>query len=139
MKTRILMMAALAAMALSACAEDRPPPPPPPNVVVHWDRVVVYFDFLKANLTATAADAVADAISHNGHPPDHVVLTGFCDTAEHHCRDLGLRRAEAVKDELVRRGMHPGDIETFASDDLAVPTGGHTREPKNRRVVIDPR
>jgi len=106
---------------------------------VHWDKVVLYFDYMKANLTQPAADAIADAISHNGHPPHHVVITGYCDTAERHCRDLSLRRAGAVKDELVRRGMAAGDIETLGSDDLAVPTGRHVREPKNRRAVIDPR
>jgi outer membrane protein OmpA-like peptidoglycan-associated protein len=103
---------------------------------MHWDASTVYFDYEKANLTAAAADAVAEAVSHH---PRHEVVTGYCDTAEHHCHDLGLRRAEAVKDELVRRGMPAGAIETRASDDLAVPTPKHVREPKNRRVVIDPR
>jgi OOP family OmpA-OmpF porin len=141
MKMRFLMVAGLAA-GLSACAHHAPPPPPPPppppQVEVHWDHVVLYFDFMKANLTSAAANAIADAISHHGHPPHHVILTGYCDSAEHHCHDLGLRRADAVKDELVRRGMPAGDIETHASDDLAVPTPHHTREPQNRRVVIDP-
>ena len=141
MKMRILAAGLLAAT-LAGCAHEPPPPPPPPpppQVVVHWDKVVLYFDYMKANLTQPAADAIADAISHNGHPPHHVVITGYCDTAEHHCRDLSLRRAGAVKDELVRRGMAAGDIETLGSDDLAVPTGRHVREPKNRRAVIDPR
>ena len=64
------------------------------------------------------------------------MVTGYCDTAEHHCHDLALRRAEAVKDELVRRGMPANLIETRASDDLAVPTKPHVREPQNRRVEI---
>ncbi len=106
---------------------------------MHWDAVMVYFDYGKANLTTAAAEAIADAVSHNGHMPPHEVVTGYCDTAEHGCHDLGLRRAEAVKDELVRRGMAAGAIETHASDDLAVPTKNHVREPKNRRAVIDPR
>ena len=105
--------------------------------MVHYDAVTVYFDFEKANLTATAADAIADTLRHG--PPPHEVVTGFCDTAEHHCDDLGLRRAEAVKDELIRRGMPAGAIETRASADLAVPTPHHVREPQNRRAVLDPR
>jgi len=141
MKLRILAAGLLAAT-LAACTTDAPPPAPaplPPKVEVHWDKVILYFDYMKANLTQTAADAIADAISRNGHPPHHVVITGYCDTAEHHCHDLALRRADAVKDELVRRGMAAGDIETLGSDDLAVPTGRHVREPKNRRAIIDPR
>ncbi len=132
---------AFAALALAGCMHKPPPPPPPPppRVEVHWDKVVVYFDFTKANLTATAADAIADAISRTGHLPAHVVVTGYCDTAERHCHSLALRRAEAVKDELVRRGMAAGGIDTLGSDDLAVPTPRHVREPRNRRAVIDPR
>ncbi len=103
---------------------------------MHWEASTVYFDYGKANLTAAAADVVADAVAHH---PSHEVVTGYCDTAEHGCHDLAMRRAEAVKDELVRHGMPAGAIETHASDDLAVPTPKHTREPKNRRAVIDPR
>jgi len=143
MNMRLLAAGLLAATALAGCTHHMPPPPPPPppppQVVVHWDRVVLYFDFMKANLTSSAADAIADAIGHNGHPPAHVVVTGYCDTAERHCHELALRRADAVKDELVRRGMAAGAIETMGSDDLAVPTPKHVREPKNRRAVIDPR
>ena len=105
---------------------------------MHFEAVTVYFDYEKANLTAAAADQVAGFLAQGHHAPHHVVVTGYCDTAEHHCHDLGMRRADAVKDELVRRGMPAGDIETHASDDLAVPTPHHTREPQNRRVVIDP-
>ena len=125
MKIRILAAGLLAAT-LAACTTDAPPPAPaplPPKVEVHWDKVILYFDYMKANLTQTAADAIADAISRNGHPPHHEVITGYCDTAEHRCHDLALRRADAVKDELVRRGVAAGDIETLGSDDLAVPDG----------------
>jgi outer membrane protein OmpA-like peptidoglycan-associated protein len=103
---------------------------------MHYDPITVFFDYEKANLTARAADAVADYIAREHHMPHHAVVTGYCDTAEHHRHDLELRRAETVKDELVRRGMDAGSIEVRASDDLLVPTGDHTREPQNRRVVI---
>jgi OOP family OmpA-OmpF porin len=143
MKTRFLTMMALTAMALAACAgPDRappPPPPPPPPPAMNNALVTVFFDYEKANLTATAADLVGSVLTRNGHLPGHELLIGFCDTAEHHCDRLGLRRAEAVKDELVRRGMPAAAVEVRVSMDLLVPTGHHVREPQNRRVVIDPR
>ncbi len=142
MNTRILAVAALAATLLAGCSHHHmppPPPPPPPPPVALWDAVTVYFDYEKANLTAAAASAVADALGHHGRLPRHETVTGYCDTAEHRCHDLAIRRAEAVKDELIRLGMAASDIETYASDDLAVSTGRHMREPQNRRAVIDPR
>jgi outer membrane protein OmpA-like peptidoglycan-associated protein len=105
-------------------------------MVMHYDPITVFFDFEKANLTGRAADAVADFVAREHHVPHHAVVIGYCDTAEHHRHDLALRRAETVKDELVRRGMDAGSIEVKASDDLLVKTGDHTREPQNRRVVI---
>ena len=141
MGSKFATAAAFAVLTLAACSHDVPPPPPapppPPPPVVHYDAVTVYFDYQKANLTGTAADVIADTLRHG--LPRHEVVIGFCDTAERHCDDLGLRRAEAVKDELIRRGMPAGAIETRASADLAVPTPRHVREPQNRRVIIDPR
>jgi outer membrane protein OmpA-like peptidoglycan-associated protein len=104
---------------------------------MHYDPITVYFDYEKANLTGRAADAVADYVSREHHVPHHAIVTGYADTAEHHRHELALRRAEAVKDELVRRGMDAGGIDVRAGDDLAVPTGDHVREPQNRRVVIN--
>ncbi|MEJ0027969.1 MAG: OmpA family protein [Rhizomicrobium sp.] len=140
MKTKTAI-AVLFATALSACAshEPPPPPPPPPPPFAHHEAVTVYFDYQKANLTATAADQVAGFLEQGHSAPHHVVVIGYCDTAEHHCKDLSVRRADAVKDELVRRGMDPAAIDTGGSDDLLVKTGDHVREPQNRRAVIDPR
>ena len=134
MKTKAAI-AILFATALSACAHHAPPPPP----AMHYEAVTVYFDYEKANLTAAAADQVAGFLAQGHHPPHHVVVTGYCDTAEHHCHELSVRRADAVRDELVRRGMDSAAIDAQGSDDLLVKTGNHVREPQNRRAVLDPR
>jgi outer membrane protein OmpA-like peptidoglycan-associated protein len=141
MKARFFIAGAFA-LAVGACAHHEPPPPPPPPpppVEAPWGPVTVYFDYGKANLTATAVDAVDDFISRHHHTPHHATVVGYCDTAEYHCHELALHRADAVKGELIRRGMDAGAIATDASDDLSVKTGPHTREPQNRRAVIDPR
>ncbi|TRO88012.1 OmpA family protein, partial [Glycocaulis profundi] len=56
---------------------------------------------------------------------------------------LGERRANAVRDEMVRLGIPAGSISTqsFGQTRPAVDTGDGVREPLNRRseVVIDVR
>ena len=138
MKSRIPVIAALAVLTLAACTSHKPVPPPPPPVANN-NPVTVFFDYGKSNLTAAAADLVADALTRNGHLPGHETVTGYCDTAEHNCKSLALRRADAVRDEMVRRGMPAAAIDVRGSMDLLVSTGPHVREPQNRRAVIDPR
>jgi outer membrane protein OmpA-like peptidoglycan-associated protein len=51
---------------------------------------------------------------------------------------LSIRRANAVKAELIRNGV-PANIITaqgFGQTNLLVPTGPGVREPQNRRVEI---
>ena len=52
---------------------------------------------------------------------------------------LSVRRAEAVKAELVRLGVPAGVITTIGrgEEDLLVPTKDGVREPQNRRVSIE--
>jgi outer membrane protein OmpA-like peptidoglycan-associated protein len=69
------------------------------------------------------------------------VVTGFTDTSGNAKYNLRLseRRAEAVKEELVKNGVSP-DIITVqgrGEEVLIVPTGPNEREPQNRRVRIE--
>jgi outer membrane protein OmpA-like peptidoglycan-associated protein/opacity protein-like surface antigen len=121
-----------------------PPPPPPP-----MRTFIVFFDFDKWNLTVDAQQVVAQAVrTAQSVGVVRIVVTGHTDTA--HARPgsaqahaynqaLSERRALAVKDEMVRYGMNPGEIATIgqSSDDPLVATGPGVREPQNRRAVIE--
>ena len=54
-------------------------------------------------------------------------------------KDPSIRRATAVKEEMVRQGLGADAIaiEGKSFHDPLVPTGPGVREPKNRRAVID--
>jgi outer membrane protein OmpA-like peptidoglycan-associated protein len=116
-----------------------PPPPPPPPVVKTF---IVFFDFNKSNLTAEAQSVVGEAVKvakANGFV--RVEVTGHTDTVGSDSYNMGLsvRRAEAVKDEMVREGMDGSgvSIQGQSYHDPLVPTGPGVREPQNRRAVID--
>jgi len=110
---------------------------------------IVFFAFDKWNLTQGAQQVVAQAVrTAQNVGVVRIVVTGHTDTA--HARPgtaqahaynqaLSERRAAAVKDEMVRHGMNPGEIATIgrSSDDPLVPTAAGVREPQNRRAVIE--
>ena len=103
---------------------------------------IVFFDFDKSNLTEKAQEVVAEAVKTakaNGFVK--VLVVGHTDTvgSDSYNQALSVRRAQAVKDEMVREGMD-GDgisIEGKSFHDPLVPTGPGVREPQNRRAVID--
>ena len=114
-----------------------PPPPPPPPV----KTFIVFFDFNKSNLTADAEGIVSDAVkAAKAGGFVKVLITGHTDTVGSHSYNQGLseRRAETVKDDMVRQGMDGSQISTVGKsfDDPLVPTGPGVREPQNRRAVI---
>jgi opacity protein-like surface antigen len=119
-----------------------PPPPPPPMAPPPVKTFIVFFDFDKSNLTAEAQSVVTEAVAaakSNGWVK--VMVTGHTDTvgSDTYNQALSERRAEAVKDEMVRQGMSAGDITTQGKSfhDPLVPTGPGVREPQNRRAVIE--
>ena len=69
-----------------------------------------------------------------------VLVTGHTDTVGSDSYNMGLsvRRAETVKDEMVREGVDGSivSIEGKSFHDPLVPTGPGVREPQNRRAVI---
>ena len=119
-------------------APPPPPPPPPPPV----KTFIVFFDFDKSNLTDKAQEVVAEAVrvaKANGFVK--VLVTGHTDTvgSDSYNQALSIRRAQSVKDEMVREGLDGGGIEIVGKSfhDPLVPTGPGVREPQNRRAVID--
>jgi outer membrane protein OmpA-like peptidoglycan-associated protein len=102
----------------------------------------VFFDFNKSNLTAEAQQTVTEAVSAAKTLGSvRVMVTGHTDTvgSDRYNQALSVRRAESVKDEMVRQGLTADSvaIEGKSFHDPLVPTGPGVREPKNRRAVID--
>ncbi|MGH8429530.1 MAG: OmpA family protein [Solimonas sp.] len=117
------------------------PPPPPPAPAVAPPSFMVFFDWDRSNLSQQALNTIkqaADAFKTKGSA--RITATGHTDTSgpEAYNMALSLRRANAVKDALVRDGV-PAQVITVigkGESQLLVPTGDNVREPQNRRVEI---
>jgi hypothetical protein len=101
----------------------------------------MWFDFNDDELTPSGHRAVAEAARDaRTSGATHIMIVGHADSsgADGYNIDLSLRRAEAVRREMVRDGV---DENLFVIDgrgdrDPAVPTPAGVREPENRRVVV---
>ena len=119
-----------------------PPPPPPPQAApVAPPSFMVFFDWDRANLSEQALTTIrqaANAYKQKGNA--RVTATGHTDTSgtEAYNMALSLRRANAVKDALVREGVPATNISVLGRGEqgLLVQTGPNVREPQNRRVEI---
>ncbi len=118
-----------------------PPPPPPPAPMVAPPSFMVFFDWDRSNLSAQALSTIkqaADAFKAKGNA--RITATGHTDTSgpEAYNMALSLRRANAVKDALVRDGVPATAITVIGRGEagLLVQTGDGVREPQNRRVEI---
>lgn len=140
--------APVAAAAAAAALPAAVPPPtsvepaagavPPPPVSRDFN---VYFATNSATLSPTARDIVRQAAdSAKENAPAHINVAGHTDTVGSAAfnQRLSVRRAEAIRKELVANGVAPDAIETtgYGESDLAVPTADNVNEPRNRRVVI---
>jgi len=117
--------------------EAAPPAPPP----VAAPSFMVFFDWDRSNLSQQALNTIkqaADAYKTKGSA--RITATGHTDTSgpANYNMALSLRRANAVKDALVRDGVPATAISVVGKGetDLLVPTGDGVREPQNRRVEI---
>ena len=118
-----------------------PPPPPPPPPAVAPPSFMVFFDWDRSNLSQQALATIqqaANAFKAKGSA--RITATGHTDTSgpEAYNMALSLRRANAVKDALVRDGVPAQAITVIGMGEkgLLVPTGDGVREPQNRRVEI---
>ena len=102
---------------------------------------LVFFDWNKATLTPEARKIIADSVAQaKAVGAKQVKVVGHTDTsgsAAYNLR-LSVRRADAVKAEMVRLGVPAAAVvvEGRGQEDLLVPTADGVREPQNRRAVI---
>jgi OmpA-OmpF porin, OOP family len=121
-----------------------PPPPPPPAAVpaqAPARSYLVFFDWDKATLTDRARQIIKEAADNSTHVQyTRIEVNGYTDTSGTPQYNMGLsiRRANAVKAELIKDGVPVNAITTqgFGETHLLVPTGPGVREPQNRRVEI---
>ncbi len=117
--------------------EDVAPPPMVPEEAMY----LVFFNWDSATLSAGAKnvlDAVAEEVAKN--PPSQVIIDGHADTSgnKDYNQRLGFKRANAVRDALVERGINPDlvSVDSSGEEKLLVETADDIREPANRRVNI---
>jgi len=118
-----------------------PAPPPPPPVAAPQRNFIVFFDFDKADIGQEADRIIQQAaVAAKMGSVIRLGVTGHTDLAgsDKYNMALSLRRADKVRDALVRQGV-PAD-EIFVGGrgkrEPMVPTADGVRDPQNRRVEI---
>ncbi len=129
----------MASLQLKFGSAPAAPPPPPP--VVAPPSFMVFFDWDRSNLSAQALTTIKQAAgAYKSKGNARITATGHTDTSgtEAYNMALSLRRANAVKDALVREGVPATAIAVVGRGEqgLLVQTGPNVREPQNRRVEI---
>ncbi len=109
--------------------------PPPPR------RFTLHFRFDSDDLTNEARALVPEILkSVTARSVPDVVVVGHTDTAGTSASnfDLGIKRANVVRNLLVEAGLETSAIEVISHGeaDLLLPTPDETPEPRNRRVEI---
>lgn len=111
-------------------------------VPVEQAMFIVFFDWDKHNITAGAND-VLDAVAQevkNRADVKGIVIVGHTDSSGSTAYNdkLSLKRANAIKDGLVARGIAAEliRVEARGESDLLVKTPDNVREPANRRGQI---
>ena len=136
-------------------AKPAPPPPPPPpkppepakpapqsvreSVVIQADAL---FDFDKSVLRPDGKKAIDDALAKiQGTDLEMVIATGHTDSigTEQYNQRLSERRAEAVKQYLVSKGIPASKVTTIGKGETQPVATNKTKEgrQKNRRVDIE--
>jgi outer membrane protein OmpA-like peptidoglycan-associated protein len=109
--------------------------PPPPQ------RFTLHFRFESEELTAESRARVADIVAAvQNYPVPEVFVVGHTDTTGAPLKNfqLGLRRAETVRDILIAASVNASAIEVISHGeaDPVVHTADEVFEPRNRRVDI---
>jgi outer membrane protein OmpA-like peptidoglycan-associated protein len=140
-----LLLAMLLGGGVCGHARAAPPMPIPHQVsqpVAPKTRYVVFFDFMKSDITPEATSilsAVAQTARDGGFR--HAKIVGHADRVGSPDVNLALseQRALSVKAELVKDGLDDASITTEGKgfSDPFVTTNPGVREPHNRRAVIE--
>ncbi|MCH8183536.1 MAG: OmpA family protein [Proteobacteria bacterium] len=122
---------------LAPMAEAAPAPAPAPQPV----KLVVFFDFDKADLNAAARVKLDEAVAAiKGRRAVTILVNGHADRAgaSGYNAKLSRLRAIAIADALARAGVPPEATTVSAFGELQpmVATEDDVREPSNRRVEI---
>ncbi|CAN5849101.1 hypothetical protein BH11PSE3_BH11PSE3_46550 [soil metagenome] len=138
---RKLLVVLATTMLVAACAEPPPPAPPPPPPPPQTQSFMVFFDWDRSNLSQQAIQTVGQAAAaFKTKGSARITATGHTDTSgpEAYNMALSLRRANTVKNELVRQAVPADAIQVVGRGEagLLVQTGDGVREPQNRRVEI---
>jgi outer membrane protein OmpA-like peptidoglycan-associated protein len=101
----------------------------------------LYFQRDKDVMTAESQQQYRNVFADiKRRPVYQVEVIGHTDTLgqQPYNQELSLKRAAALRDELVRDGLNPDSITIAGRGELdpAVPTGPQVAEPRNRRVEI---
>jgi hypothetical protein len=142
MMIKKLLIAFAAASFAAACASEPPPPQPaPPPPAVQASSFMVFFDWDRSDLSAQAQNTIQQAANtYKSTGAARITATGHADRSgpDNYNMALSLRRANAVKDSLVRNGVPAGAISVTGRGESQplVPTADGVREPQNRRVEI---
>jgi peptidoglycan-associated lipoprotein len=101
----------------------------------------VYFDFDQSAIKPGERSKLADAVKYlNDNPTKKLLLEGHCDwrgTDEYNL-SLGDRRAQGVKNYLVKAGVDAGRLETLSKGSLeAIKSGTAEQMDHDRRVDLD--
>ncbi|CAN5511461.1 hypothetical protein BH10ACT3_BH10ACT3_16540 [soil metagenome] len=112
-----------------------------PAMIIIAPSFIVFFDFDKSDLTPVAQDTIRKAAAaYKTKGGAQIKASGNTDRAgtEAYNMALSLRRANAVRDALVREGVAASDISVVALGEShpMVPTADGVREAQNRRVEI---
>ena len=131
-----------AALLLGACAESAPPPPvAQPPQMVQAPTFMVFFDWDRSNLSNQGVATVRQAAgAYKSSGTARLTATGHADRSgpDQYNMALSLRRANTVKDALVREGVPATAISVVGQGESMplVQTADGVREPQNRRVEI---
>ncbi|QQS14301.1 MAG: OmpA family protein [Rhodospirillales bacterium] len=117
------------------------PMAPKPPVASGKKSYIVFFDFDRALITPTAATTIKQAAADaKAGKSTRLDVTGHADKSggDAYNMALSLRRANAVKDQLVREGIPANQIAVVGRGESMplVQTADGVREPQNRRVEI---
>jgi peptidoglycan-associated lipoprotein len=109
--------------------------------LIHGLIPSVYFDLDQSAIKSGERSKLADAIKYlKDNPTKKLLLEGHCDwrgTDEYNL-SLGDRRAQSVKNYLIKAGVDAGSLETLSKGDFeAVKNGTADQMNHDRRVDID--